>query len=85
MPRLRNAAGVVVNVSDDTAANLGSEWVSADEAQTSPAGAPTGYDEMTVTDLKDEIRARNEDRDEDVRLPLTGSKAGLIDALTSDD
>ena len=31
MPRLRNKAGVVVNVDDATAARLGSDWQPADE------------------------------------------------------
>lgn len=85
MPRLRNAAGVVVTVSDDTASRLGSGWVSAGEAQTLSADTPTGYQDMTVEDLKDKIRVRNEDRDEDERIPLSGSKSDLIAALTTDD
>lgn len=78
MPRLRNSAGSVVNVSDATAARLGAGRAPLD-------GAAGGYADMTVTDIKDEIRARNETRDEDDRLPLTGSKADLIAALTADD
>ncbi len=39
MPRLRNTqSGVVVNVSDDTAARLGSEWEPADKP--APRKAP---------------------------------------------
>lgn len=33
MPRLTNELGVVVNVSDETAAALGAEWKSAEKAE----------------------------------------------------
>ena len=37
MPRLKSAVtGVVVSVSDETAALIGSEWVAADDVKTSP-------------------------------------------------
>lgn len=37
MPRLRNRAGVVVSVSDETAATLGAEWRAVDEKAEKPA------------------------------------------------
>lgn len=40
MPRLRNSAGVVVSVSEETAASLGSEWAPADTATDTPTKAP---------------------------------------------
>lgn len=81
--RLRNATtGAVVNVSDSTAARLGPIWEPAD---TTSAGSTAGYDGMTVDELKDEIRTRNEERDEDDRLPLTGTKSDLIAVLEADD
>lgn len=79
MPRLRRA-GAVVNVSDETAARLGAGWESLESASGSE-----GYDALTVDDLKDDIRSRNEGRDEDDRLPLTGTKAELVAALEADD
>lgn len=76
MPRLTNTGGVVVNVSDDTAGQLGRMgWQTVSG----------GYDDQTVPELKDEIRDRNADRDEDDHLVLTGTKAELIDVLTTDD
>lgn len=43
------------------------------------------YDQRTADDLRAEIAARNEDRDEDSQLPLTGRKAELIETLEADD
>lgn len=40
MARLRNSAGVVVNVSDELAAKLGKDWVSADEPAKRKPGRP---------------------------------------------
>lgn len=44
-----------------------------------------GYSALKVDELKDEIRSRNEGRDEDDTLPLTGTKAELVAALEADD
>lgn len=82
MARLRNSAGVVINVSDEKAVVLGSMWQSV-EGETSTG--PTGYDALTVDELKDEIRKRNDDRDDDDRLALTGTKAELVASLEADD
>lgn len=44
------------------------------------------YEAMTVTDLRSEIRSRNEDgRDDDAKMPTDGVKADLIAALEADD
>lgn len=80
MARLRNALGVVVTTSDDNVERLGAGWESLDDA------AVTGYEAMTVDELKDEIRRRNDDgRDDDARLALTGAKADLVASLEADD
>lgn len=47
--------------------------------------APEGYDAMTVADLKAEIDARNEGRDEADQIDGTGKKADLVAALEADD
>lgn len=79
--RLRNSStGVVVNVRDDKP--MGPGWEPAD---TTSAGSTAGYSDLTVDELKDEIRTRNEGRDEDDRLPLSGTKSDLVAALESDD
>jgi hypothetical protein len=71
--------GVVVEMSDAAARSVGYK----------PAGQTAttseGYAGRTVDELKDEIRSRNEDRDDDARLPLTGTKAELVAALEADD
>lgn len=54
------------------------------EGSTGTSAEKGSYGDLTVEQLKDEIRARNEDRDAD-HLPLTGSKADLVAALESDD
>lgn len=41
MPRLRNRAGVVVNVSEETAAALGAEWQSVEGKAEKPAPKST--------------------------------------------
>lgn len=77
MRRLRNKrTGVIVRVRDDKP--MGHEWEPVD-------GSHSAYDDMTVAELKDEIRGRNEGRDEDDRILLTGSKADLVAALEADD
>ena len=80
MARLRNSVtGSVVNLDDAKVTRLGAGW--------EPVGASTstGYEAMTVDELKDEIRGRNETRDDDTRLALTGTKAELVAALEADD
>lgn len=44
MPRLKNTEGVTVSVSDETAALLGSEWVSADAEPKRSPGRPKKSD-----------------------------------------
>ena len=54
----------------------------------SPDEPATGsdYEAMTVTDLRSEIRSRNEDgRDDDAKMSTDGVKADLIAALEADD
>jgi hypothetical protein len=81
MPRLRDATtGVIVNVSDATAARLPSQYRPID----APA-AGEGYAAMKVADLRAEIERRNEGREEADRLPSDGRKADLIAALEADD
>ena len=79
MPRFRNTqTGSIISVSDERAARLGTGgW--------EPLESGDGYDAMTVDQLKDEIRRRNEGRDDDDRLPLTGTKQELVTALEADD
>jgi hypothetical protein len=62
------------------------------QAQPAPPPAPeqdeegtTDYRSLTTTQLKAEIRRRNEDRPEDDQLPLTGDKADLVATLEVDD
>ena len=45
MPRLRNTDGVVVSVSDETVALLGSEWVPADGEPKRSPGRPKKSDD----------------------------------------
>jgi len=47
--------------------------------------APEDYANAKNDDLRAEIARRNEDRDEDDQLPLTGNKQALIDVLEADD
>lgn len=48
------------------------------------ASAPT-LDDLTVSDLKDEIARRNQGRDEADQISASGNKSDLITALTADD
>lgn len=50
--RLRNAAGVIVNVDEATAEILGSDWVDADTApaETAKRGRPKKVDESSADD-----------------------------------
>ena len=84
MARLRNASGVVVNLDDAKVERLGPGWEPVGGSSSSGSTAE-GYDAMTVDQLKDEIRNRNETRDDETRLALTGTKAELIAALEADD
>lgn len=43
------------------------------------------YEDMTVAQLKEEIDARNEERDSDSQLSKSGAKADLIAELEADD
>ena len=83
MPRLRNVrTGVAVTVRDGHPAITGPGWEAADVA----SQPNDGYSSMTVDELKDEIRTRNDDgRDEADRLLLSGSKADLVASLDADD
>ena len=85
MPRLRNTAtGVLVNVSDVTAARLGSGYRPLDTRE--PAARPdSDYARMTVARLRAEIERRNAGRDTAHRLPTDGRKADLVAALEADD
>ena len=64
-----------------------------DEPATDVSGRPlppvietaAGYDDLTVAELKDEIAARNQGRDEADQIPATGNKPDLVAALTADD
>lgn len=54
-----------------------------EDAETAPG---PDYEAMTVTDLRSEIRSRNEDgRDDDAKMSTDGVKADLIAALEADD
>jgi hypothetical protein len=80
--RYRHAVtGVEVDVRDDK--ELYGDWESV--GGSSAGSEAEGYEALTVDELKDEIRSRNEDRDDETRLALSGSKADLIAALEADD
>lgn len=51
----------------------------------SEGGESSEYDGFTVAELKDEIDARNEGREDDSKLSKTGTKAELVAALVADD
>lgn len=73
MRYLHRDTGVAVTVRDGKP--MGSQWVPADHAGT-PAD---DYTRMTVAQLKDAIRARN---DAGESISLTGNKSELVAALT---
>lgn len=54
-----------------------------DESDGEPLEPP--YDQYTNAQLRAELDRRNEDRDEDEKLPLSGSKAELVSRLEEDD
>jgi len=43
------------------------------------------YEDQTNQELRNEIRRRNEDRDPEDRLPVSGDKAALVATLKKDD
>lgn len=43
------------------------------------------YQDLTVVELRQLIRIRNSDRDEDAQLALSGSKQELVERLVADD
>lgn len=58
-----------------------------DTEKTDAAGEPAaeGYESKTVAELRAEIKARNEGRDDESRVSGDGNKADLIAALEADD
>ena len=89
MPRLRSKrTGVVVNVSEETAALLAHRFEAVDE----PDEEAEGYQAMKVADLRAELERRNADRDEDAQITVEGTgKNGavlgkdIVAALEADD
>jgi hypothetical protein len=60
----------------------------ADEAGQDTAPGPdtdSGYAALTVVELRQLLRDRNTERAEDDQLPLSGSKAELVERLQDDD
>jgi hypothetical protein len=55
--------------------------VRAEQAAKAASAQASSDDPRTVEDLKAEIRALNESRDEDDQLPLSGTKAELVERL----
>ena len=86
---------VVIAAGDDVPAWASKQIVNpkawdgdAPEAKTIDAGedpAAEGYESKTVADLRAEIKARNEGRDDESRVSGDGNKADLIAALEADD
>lgn len=62
---------------------VGEHLLEADDE--SGDGDQGGYGSMTVSELKAEIAARNEGRDEADLVPDEGKKADLVAALEADD
>lgn len=85
MPRLRNIqTGAVVSCSHETAARLGSEWVSVDGPDSNKEPVST-FAVLTVAELKAQIDLINADREDDLKIVPAGSKkADLIAALEAD-
>ena len=67
----------------DTEALFGQEGVDAVEQDEDEITPP--YDRYTNAQLTGELARRNEDRDEDDQLSLTGNKAELVARLEEDD
>ena len=86
---------VVIAAGDDVPAWASKQIVNpkawggdAPEAKTIDAGeepAAEGYESKTVAELRAEIKARNEGRDDESRVSGDGNKADLIAALEADD
>ena len=86
---------VVIDAGDDVPAWASKQIVNpkawdgdAPEAKTIDAGedpASEGYESKTVADLRVEIKARDETRDDESRVSGDGNKADLIAALEADD
>lgn len=85
MPRLRNIkTGAVVSCSHETAANLGSEWISADATGSDKEPVST-FALLTVAELKAKIDSINAEREDDRKIvPASSKKADLIAALEAD-
>lgn len=49
------------------------------------APAKTGYDALTIADLKAEIEKRNAVLDQDAQIPTSGNKPDLVAALEAND
>ena len=64
-------------------------WSETDEAvslEADPGAGRSGdYESQTVAELREEIKARNEGRDDADRVSGDGNKADLIAALVADD
>ena len=86
---------VVIAAGDDVPAWASKQIVNpkawdsdAPEAEKTDAdGEPAaeGYESKTVAELRAEIKARNEGRDDESRVSADGNKADLIAALEADD
>ena len=55
------------------------------EPEPEPEVEPDSYEDWTVVQLKEEIAARNEGRDDSDHLSTAGNKADLIATLEADD
>lgn len=85
MPRLRNVrTGAAVSCSDETAAQLGSEWALVEGSDSGKKLTDTTVT-LTVAELKAEIDLINADRPDDLKIvPASSKKADLIAALEAD-
>lgn len=81
-----NTSGLTKAQVEHRQKRMAREQADAREAEESEAiVAPEDYADAKNDDLRAEIARRNEDRDEDDQLPLTGNKAALIAVLEEDD
>lgn len=81
MVRLTAPNGAIVDVSEEKATRLLRQGYQTSGA----ASSSSPYSSMKVDELKSEIEARNEGRDEADLLSLDGKKADLVAALDADD